>query len=223
MAINPEIEKIVMNHFKFTAKCTESYVEDDTEYWTEGQVYDCHTADFKTIYIETNIGTEGAVGDGYSIEHFEDKFTVDKGIDSPIPFEFLSYESRDRIHREQWKLCVIEDIRSRLSERDDYGLGTDALDCAATAYCFDGEYDCNLDYWANIDNLIENYGTKCDGGRDALEEYLNGLKINGDLTYEDVSSILSDYDRWLEECPDEDAYVYDSNNYSRTNDDDFDN
>lgn len=61
---------------------------------------------------------------------------------------------RDKIYREVWKEHVIEDIREFLKDND-MELDEDGIDKAATMYTMYGEYDCNLSYWSNIENVIK--------------------------------------------------------------------
>lgn len=61
---------------------------------------------------------------------------------------------RDKIYREVWKEHVMEDIREFLKDND-MELDEDGIDKAATLYAMHGQYDCNLSYWSNIENVIK--------------------------------------------------------------------
>lgn len=58
---------------------------------------------------------------------------------------------------------VRDDVASHVYQEDktgkDYNVSDETLekviDKAAARYVYQGDYDCNLDYWANIDNLVE--------------------------------------------------------------------
>lgn len=74
----------------------------------------------------------------------------------------LTSSQKDDIYRALWKEHVIEDVEARLSEQEieeletlteeEYDLFVNAV---ATRYVYEGDYDCNLCYWDNIDNLID--------------------------------------------------------------------
>lgn len=73
----------------------------------------------------------------------------------------LNIIEKDDLYRRLHLDYVKEDIASRLDEHD-FELKTDEdidmlIDTVARRYVYDGEYDCNLSYWDNIDNLIEYY------------------------------------------------------------------
>ena len=61
---------------------------------------------------------------------------------------------RDKIYREVWKEYVIEDIREFLKDNN-MELDEEHIDKAATLYVMNGQYDCNLSYWSNIENVIK--------------------------------------------------------------------
>lgn len=70
----------------------------------------------------------------------------------------LTYAEKDLLYRTLWVEHVKEDIEGVLVENyreemtDEEISGT--AEKLARQYCFDGDYDCNLCYWDNIDNLI---------------------------------------------------------------------
>lgn len=61
---------------------------------------------------------------------------------------------RDKIYREVWKEHVIEDIHEFL-EDNHMKLDDERINKAATLYTMHGQYDCNLSYWSNIENVIK--------------------------------------------------------------------
>lgn len=59
--------------------CTQTYIEDNTEYWTEGKKYNaCHEDD--RWLIETNFGEIGYVGEAYMLDCFNDYFELCKEV-----------------------------------------------------------------------------------------------------------------------------------------------
>lgn len=68
----------------------------------------------------------------------------------------LSEIEKDKIYRMVWAERVTEDI---LSHAEDIGVEISKKDAEilAESYACDGEYDCNLSYWNNIENLMEDY------------------------------------------------------------------
>jgi len=69
----------------------------------------------------------------------------------------LSSYEQDRIYRYLWSQHVREDI---ISHAENIGIGLDdgIIDTIVDRYVERGDYDCNLDYWTNIENLIEEEG-----------------------------------------------------------------
>lgn len=76
---------------------------------------------------------------------------IHKMIDS------LSSYEQDRIYRYLWGQHVREDV---ISHAENIGIGLDdgIIDTIVDRYVERGDYDCNLDYWTNIENLIEEEG-----------------------------------------------------------------
>ena len=76
---------------------------------------------------------------------------IHKMIDS------LSSYEQDRIYRYLWSQHVREDV---ISHAENIGIGLDdgIIDTIVDRYVEHGDYDCNLDYWTNIENLIEEEG-----------------------------------------------------------------
>lgn len=68
----------------------------------------------------------------------------------------LSQQDKDDIYRYLWKDYIKKDIEDYLEERcDDITLTDDLIDYAADLYVYEGEYDCNFDYWTNIEHVCE--------------------------------------------------------------------
>lgn len=66
----------------------------------------------------------------------------------------LSPADRDEIYRYLWAGHVREDVRARAEETIEPALTEEEVCNAAYLYVYEGDYDCNLNYWANIDALI---------------------------------------------------------------------
>ena len=146
-----------MKTYNFPVTCIANYVEDDECYWTKGQKYSCKTSDFKTFEIKTNLGTTGCVGEGFLCDDFHKVFSTDFRVPAlPIPAEWLSHEVLDDIYRDVWSDYVEKDIRDVCSGNG-ISLSDDSICDAAYRYTHEGEYDCDLSYWSNIDNLISQY------------------------------------------------------------------
>ena len=75
--------------------------------------------------------------------------------------DFNSETNDDAIYRKVWKEHVIEDIESHLEDIDIH-LDEDTIDLIATRYVYDGDYDCNICYWDNLDHLIDEYAREED-------------------------------------------------------------
>lgn len=76
----------------------------------------------------------------------------------------LDAKEKDDLYRYLWLDYVREDVIHRLGldEEDETEHpfselvdDTILVDDVAERYVYEGEYDCNLTYWENIDNLIE--------------------------------------------------------------------
>lgn len=69
----------------------------------------------------------------------------------------LSSYEQDRIYRYLWGQHVREDV---ISHAETIGVELDdcIIDTVVDRYVEQGDYDCNLDYWTNIGNLIEEEG-----------------------------------------------------------------
>ncbi|MBO5435958.1 hypothetical protein J6A31_09200 [bacterium] len=72
--------------------------------------------------------------------------------------ETLDSITKDAIYRRLWLPHVIEDITSHLETRGELeDFDENDIIVMAKQYVYDGDYDCELGYWDNIDNLIDNY------------------------------------------------------------------
>lgn len=65
----------------------------------------------------------------------------------------LSEDDKDNIYREKWVQSVIDDVRA-YTESEDIELTDKQVTEVANLYV-DGKYDCNVDYWTNIQSLVD--------------------------------------------------------------------
>ena len=71
----------------------------------------------------------------------------------------LNSRSKDELYRTLWREYIEEDVTNRINERSEFD---DALEEdinqiikeACDLFVFEGDYDCSLSYWQNIDNVI---------------------------------------------------------------------
>ena len=75
--------------------------------------------------------------------------------------DFNSETNDDAIYRKVWKEHVIEDLIGHLEDRD-IVMDDERIDKIATRYVYDGDYDTELPYWENLDNLIDEYAREED-------------------------------------------------------------
>ena len=71
----------------------------------------------------------------------------------------LTWDIKDAIYRILWARYVKEDVEACLedgeySEYDEYDT-SEVPEKVAERYSFEGDYDCNLSYWENLENLIK--------------------------------------------------------------------
>lgn len=59
----------------------------------------------------------------------------------------------DSVYRYLWAQHVREDVESH-AEDIDAELTEEEIDKIVERYVYEGDYDCNLSYWDNIENLI---------------------------------------------------------------------
>lgn len=76
-----------------------------------------------------------------------------KLIDSLKPYR------KNELYRYLWVNHVKEDVRTILEEYDVPYLSDDDFDAliddCANRFIYNGEYDCNTDYWSNLEALID--------------------------------------------------------------------
>ena len=79
---------------------------------------------------------------------------MDKKINSIIGG--LDNAEKDALYRALWFDYVKEDVYSHC---EDIGVkcDDDLAEQVANLYVYDGEYDCNICYWDNIENLINRF------------------------------------------------------------------
>lgn len=87
-------------------------------------------------------------------------------IDIDSFLDCLNAESKDELYRKLQLENVITDVENELAEMalDDHNMAAindngyvETVTAIARKYVYDCEYDCNLPYWTNIDNLIHCY------------------------------------------------------------------
>lgn len=66
----------------------------------------------------------------------------------------IALENKDNLYRILWEDYVKEDFNSRVEEFYDH-KNVDVESCVYD-YVWGCDYDCNLDYWTNFDNIIQN-------------------------------------------------------------------
>lgn len=71
----------------------------------------------------------------------------------------ISDDTKDLLYRKLWLPYVIEDVLSYANDTMEIELTEEDAECIARGYVDDGEYDCNIPYWDNIENLINRYKT----------------------------------------------------------------
>lgn len=71
--------------------------------------------------------------------------------------EYKDGDSDEDIYRKVWKENVTEDVRARINEIG-ANVDTDDIDRIAHRYVYEDDYNCNVSYWDNLDNLIGEYG-----------------------------------------------------------------
>ncbi|MCR5368404.1 hypothetical protein [Eubacterium sp.] len=74
-------------------------------------------------------------------------------INKIISLVMLNNEAKDIIYRMVWKEHVKEDILS-YAEDNGRAITDEKADAVADRYVYEGDYDCNLSYWQNLENLL---------------------------------------------------------------------
>lgn len=128
-----------------------------------GQTYSVTSVDFKTFQID--ISGTGPMTLNLSYDGFCKFFKPDL----EIPVYFLSNTCKDHIYREVWRDHVKEDAENYISGDYEYhnetlfnkykSLNADQqesiCEIIAHRYVFEGDYDCNLDYWTQLAQLTD--------------------------------------------------------------------
>ena len=69
----------------------------------------------------------------------------------------LSSVQREAVYDYLHSQYVRQDIENLLSdEYEDVSVDDDFIDVCTYRYVYDGDYECNLDYWTNLKNIIDN-------------------------------------------------------------------
>lgn len=66
----------------------------------------------------------------------------------------LSPKEKDVLYRKLWFEHVLEDVQS-FAETEDLEITDEIAKQVADRYVYNGDYDCNLSYWDNINNLVK--------------------------------------------------------------------
>lgn len=81
---------------------------------------------------------------------------MDKKIDKI--YNSLSAVEKDALYRKLWMDYVKKDVHSLLEDdslEDNKDVSVeDIADIVSERYVHDGDYDCNLSYWDNLENLV---------------------------------------------------------------------
>ena len=77
-----------------------------------------------------------------------------------LTIDHLSAQEKDQVYRYLWAQHVREDVEARLENNDlvkgmSYSRRDQLVDKVVERYVYEGDYDCNTDYWSNIDALIK--------------------------------------------------------------------
>lgn len=133
--------------------------EAETLYQRASETEDIAWSEYHETGLSLNPGVSASI---YLCDGFTEQLSVCtydcKGIPAPKQAEMFMWllsqnpEVKDLVYRMIWAEHVARDIMERADELDEKIDLFEAQE-AASRYV-DGEYDCNLDYWANIDNLL---------------------------------------------------------------------
>jgi hypothetical protein len=142
--------------------------KDDQIYFRAGEKCTVTTTDFNTFTVHTYnkmIITIGESKDTDINANLRELFDTDFRLDFPYPPEWLKTNDRDKIYRYELAAHTEEDVHNYIENEMD--IDTSKYDINAIAetvgerWSYEGDYDCTLDYWTNIENLInevkENY------------------------------------------------------------------
>ena len=76
-------------------------------------------------------------------------------------FDCMTEKQRDDIYRMVWYNYTYDDVEGFLEDYDAYDIPAtqeevdEFIGDVANAYVYNGDYDCNLSYWDNIKNLVD--------------------------------------------------------------------
>lgn len=115
----------------------------------------------------------------------------------------LDWKEKDALYRELRCGYVREDVVDRLNERE-LDFTESELETIVRKYVYEGDYDCNLSYWTNIDNLIDEV-------IDVKKEQTQNFRIEPN----DTTFVASDFTTW-------EPYTYVENTNEPEIDDDID-
>lgn len=103
----------------------------------------------KTVY------TLSKVPDGQYCLSGDGKSKTGNAEDIMIKIVNVFAQKEDEIYRQVKCRYVANDAADRMKERGIVDPNGSIKYAVAERYVLDGDYDCNLDYWANIDDLID--------------------------------------------------------------------
>lgn len=137
--------------FKFNAECKSIPVG---THLILNKIYPVVTDDFELYEVLT--GTPERVL--MKTEDFYTHFSPEQKI--KIPVQLLSDKCKDNIYRTIWAEHVAEDAESYLSDDNRFNSldkkeQNEICQEIAHRYVFDGEYDCNQDYWTQLNMLAD--------------------------------------------------------------------
>lgn len=79
-----------------------------------------------------------------------DKNKVDLVLET---INHLDSIEKDIVYRTLWQAYIEQDIKELAKERD-VKLSKDDVSFMASRFVWEGDYDCNLSYWDNLSNLM---------------------------------------------------------------------
>jgi len=140
----------------------------DTPGFEKGKCYKCRTDDMENfLVISREFDDETCVGNSFTFRELEEAFEMKEKLD--IPTFFLSDAAEEACYRKKLYEYTRSDIEGIVEQGPPYLDDVsdadleDIIDSAAHAYADNGDYDCNLSYWDNIDNLLQKYTTVING------------------------------------------------------------
>lgn len=140
--------ELLVNMASFEALCVKDLDEGDI-FYSAGHLYMCHTkSDCRGLQVVFDKHKSLCIDMKEFLEHFQLP-----SLHLPFPIEFLDKVQAREIHNAVEKRYVADDVRSHALDLD-VELSEGEVDYVVQRYVLDGEYDCNLSYWQNIENLI---------------------------------------------------------------------